>query len=720
MALSEAESQLKATGPLRGPALHLLEQLHQVGRALQHLETSLQSNHAKHVAQLHRSCQPTAARPRARPRPANPALLSGSSLAKALPAAVREAAPVVTLLGSLTADATAATARQQQQQQQQPATEGPAAGLDIPGAVALRLRALLNPHKPGAVAARDAAAARAGGEGGSAGSDGVLCYEVTGGRQRMYRRKPALAADGGSGGGAASAQEPGARAAAAGGPAAGAPAAAADGFDICEERLSHRRRVENVFKDLVADFLLPQGFPDSVAPDSPVLPLSNAALSCLQYFFGGALSVYTTRSLLGALGVANRHTGEAAAAVNWVVKDGAGRMGRFLFARWGRQLDSELKQFRLGGDLLMEAGKLLGQHSFDASRPPSAERAAMELATALAPRLFLPLACTANLAKNLAAVAASATRAPIYRAFARQNNLGDITAKGASGCQPGRRLPACPCCESVANLADVLGTAFGIALTRTALPVVPAFVLLSVGYLVSSRFEVDSVVLPYLNRARLSYAARCFCDTGLVPQPEEANREEPLLPWSDPHGRRVVLGATVAEACGGGPDQLAAALREWSGRRYALTYRPDTRKAYVLLRQGADRPELLQAVLDAHLLLCLLGQQQAAAAGTTAAAAPMQSEAAAAASGAEAGGAAWWGLRSRGAGGSGSGGGSSGVVACMQQEAGRLGPSPAAALAYVAREGPALRKEFVQQAEAGGWRLTATMLSARDTRILVP
>lgn len=54
----------------------------------------------------------------------------------------------------------------------------------------------------------------------------------------------------------------------------------------------------------------------------------------------------------------------------------------------------------------------------------------MELATALAPRLFLPLACTANLAKNLAAVAASSTRAPIYRTFALQNNLADVTAKG--------------------------------------------------------------------------------------------------------------------------------------------------------------------------------------------------------------------------------------------------------------------------------------------------
>jgi hypothetical protein len=82
--------------------------------------------------------------------------------------------------------------------------------------------------------------------------------------------------------------------------------------------------------------------------------------------------------------------------------------------------------------------------------------AALELSTILAPHAFLPLACSANLAKNLAAVAASSTRAPIYRTFALQNNLADITAKG----------------ESVANLADILGTLAGeLSTTSAALPV---------------------------------------------------------------------------------------------------------------------------------------------------------------------------------------------------------------------------------------------------------
>ena len=67
-------------------------------------------------------------------------------------------------------------------------------------------------------------------------------------------------------------------------------------------------------------YLLPQGFPASVAPQySPYM-----AWRGVQYFFGGAINVFTTRSLLGALGVGGKYAGEAAAAINWVLKDGAG------------------------------------------------------------------------------------------------------------------------------------------------------------------------------------------------------------------------------------------------------------------------------------------------------------------------------------------------------------------------------------------------------------
>ena len=380
----------------------------------------------------------------------------------------------------------------------------------------------------------------------------------------------------------------------------------------------------------------------------------------VQYFFGGAMSVFTTRSLLGAVGVANKHSGEAAAAINWVVKDGAGRVGRFLFARWGRELDCELKQFRLGGDILMEAG------------------AALELSTALAPRLFLPLACTANLAKNLAAVAASSTRAPIYRTFARQNNLADITAKG----------------ESVANLADVLGTITGIILAKANLPIIPTFAGLSFGYLLASRREVDSVELDYLNRARLSYAARKFMHTGIVPGPEEANIKEPLLPWSDPTGGRIVLGATVAEACSN-PAELQSALEAFKGRQYALTYRPETRKVYVMLRQGAGNEIALQGAVNAHAVLHLVNALE----------------------------------RTVGSDGSTSNtlGRNGGSIGKLLKQAQKLNSSNSSEsklssgadiVSFVASNGLSqIYSEFETQAKAGGWRLPLTMLNPSETRV---
>lgn len=76
----------------------------------------------------------------------------------------------------------------------------------------------------------------------------------------------------------------------------------------------------------------------------------------------------------------------------------------------------------------------------------------------------------------------------------------DITAKG----------------ESVANLADIMGTIAGILLSKWKLPMVPTFMVLSCGYLLASRKEVDSVELPYLNRARLALTSTHFLKSGGV------------------------------------------------------------------------------------------------------------------------------------------------------------------------------------------------------------
>ncbi|THF99559.1 hypothetical protein TEA_025596 [Camellia sinensis var. sinensis] len=82
------------------------------------------------------------------------------------------------------------------------------------------------------------------------------------------------------------------------------------------------------------------------------------------------------------------------------------------------------------GDLLMELG------------------AGVELATTAVPHLFLSLACATNVAKvqpfsNVGAVTSTATRTPIYKAFAKGENIGDVTAKGE-------------CVGNVVDLGDIL------------------------------------------------------------------------------------------------------------------------------------------------------------------------------------------------------------------------------------------------------------------------
>jgi hypothetical protein len=204
------------------------------------------------------------------------------------------------------------------------------------------------------------------------------------------------------------------------------------------------------------------------------------------------------------------------------------------------------------------------------------------------------------------------------------------------------------------------------------------------------------------------------------------------MPWSDPHNGRVVLGATVEEACAG-PQQLQEALLAFAGRQYALTYRADTRKCYALLKQGASARAVLQAATDAHTLLWMLDHQQAAAKHQQQPAAQLDG-------GASSGGTGGSSSSSSGGGstkGRGSGfaapafpvGGSLevGRLHLAALELGGIGSGQVAAgnsaaqeaVRFVAHSGRELHQQFERQAEAGGWRLNMTMLNPKETRLAV-
>lgn len=326
---------------------------------------------------------------------------------------------------------------------------------------------------------------------------------------------------------------------------------------------------QNPFSDLAAfmrSCVYPEGYPESVS--SSYTPYMH--WRALKYFFGGAMSVFTTRSLLHALGVSHGAASTAVAA-NWVIKDGAGRVGKMLFARHGKKFDCDMKQLRFMGDLLMEFG------------------AAVELATVAAPTFFLPLACAANVAKNVAAVTSTSTRASIYRAFARGENIGDVTAKG----------------ECISNIADLLGTGLGIFISKRNPSLMATFMVLSCGYLCCSYQEVKAVVLPTLNRARFGVAVQSFLNTGRVPSLSEGNAKESIfiLPWAS--NKPTVLGARVNEAFEN-PHKFLDLLPFFKKENYLVTYHASKRRVYVVLKEKANSEDVLRATFHAQVVANVL------------------------------------------------------------------------------------------------------------------
>uniref|UniRef100_A0A0D9V8R2 2-C-methyl-D-erythritol 4-phosphate cytidylyltransferase n=1 Tax=Leersia perrieri TaxID=77586 RepID=A0A0D9V8R2_9ORYZ len=287
----------------------------------------------------------------------------------------------------------------------------------------------------------------------------------------------------------------------------------------------------------IRSYVVPEGFPDSVTPSY----VPYMTWRALKHFFGGAMGVFTTRTLLSSVGVSQSKVTPGAIAINWILKDGAGRVGKMLFARQGKKFDYDLKQLRYTSDLLLEIG------------------AGIELATAAFPQFFLPMACVANVVKNVAAVTSTSTRTPIYKAYARGENIGDVTAKG----------------ESVGNIADL----------------------------------VRSVVLNTLNRARFTVAVDSFIKTGHIPSLKEGNSQETIFnpPWRH---EPIAIGSRFGEAFQE-PASFVAIRPLFEDERYMVTYNPAKDKVYALLKDQAKSDDIIKAAFHAHVLLHFINASHA-------------------------------------------------------------------------------------------------------------
>ena len=100
----------------------------------------------------------------------------------------------------------------------------------------------------------------------------------------------------------------------------------------------------------------------------------------VQRVASATLTVFSTQQMLHAIGLGAQRSLPTAAALNWVLKDGLGRLGKLLVAtQFGRTFDADVKRSRFVSSLVYDTA------------------AGIEMATPLFPRHFLLLATLANI-----------------------------------------------------------------------------------------------------------------------------------------------------------------------------------------------------------------------------------------------------------------------------------------------------------------------------------
>ena len=320
-------------------------------------------------------------------------------------------------------------------------------------------------------------------------------------------------------------------------PASSSPSSSSDPSDASDavpEWVALQRRRADRLATRVKDAFLPSR--DAVTADY----WDYARFRFVQRAASSCITVFATQQMLQAVGLGATRRLPAAAAVNWVLKDGLGRLGKLSVAtNFGREFDSDVKRFRFTSSVVYDCSSFV------------------EMITPFFPRRFLLLATVANVGKSVGITTANVVRAPIQRSFALDENLAEITAKTSA--------------QQV--LADNIGLAAAVAATgftarlpdprlRLALPLV-AFAPLAAVDLYCIYRELKSVQLRTVNKERGEIIAEGFVrDGGRVPCARRvADAERLLIPARLDESSLPLKITGLGEACPT-PDALAAALAD--------------------------------------------------------------------------------------------------------------------------------------------------------------
>ncbi|UPQ99470.1 root UVB sensitive protein [Chloropicon primus] len=317
-----------------------------------------------------------------------------------------------------------------------------------------------------------------------------------------------------------------------------------------EEGFSGRRELLAALhpKSLVQRTFFPEGGRDVVTGDYWGFSYWTFVKSAVS----ASTSVLGTQGLLRAVGVGASASVGTSAAINWVLKDGLGRIGCMLFASViGNKFDNDAKFFVFLGDLMYEVGVFL------------------EIVSPLFASFFLVTASIANAFKSMSYMSRLPPRAAILKSFAVRENVGDVSAKANSQ-------------DVVAGLIGI-GLGIGISFFVGSSVVKSLAVFLVSGALVwfSSLKALGNLRLNTLNRYRTEIILDNFVQHGSVLPLQDVNRREgalatlvkPFLNAEEEREFKTVFGASL-KALQGQDRQRIGRLGEYlsfyEGEEYIL------------------------------------------------------------------------------------------------------------------------------------------------------
>ncbi|KAJ9525557.1 hypothetical protein QJQ45_003083 [Haematococcus lacustris] len=229
-----------------------------------------------------------------------------------------------------------------------------------------------------------------------------------------------------------------------------------------------------------------------------------------QRFFSSTMQNLSTQSLLLALGMGAKRSIAAGAAINWLLKDGVGRVARMAVAtNFGQSFDSDLKaRFSCSGSCGAAQCRPQAQQRVGWLKTGRCQR--IRFKTSL---IFEATIGVANVGKAIALAAFVATAPAFQQSLCNGGNLADLTAKNQAQHMVVDML-------ALAVSAGAMWWAKNLK-TPALLPLL-AFPLLASGDLYSIYRELKSVQLYTLNRERAEIIAAAWLSERRVPLAAEA------------------------------------------------------------------------------------------------------------------------------------------------------------------------------------------------------